>query len=88
MAGKNHVHKYRKVTIAKNEVFGCAHGDCSHYMPKHMEDFLVGKRSICWACDNVFYMDPESMQMEYPTCITCRFADVNSPVKVIVVEKH
>jgi hypothetical protein len=74
MAGrgsKNHVHKYHKIDLSYNKVWACALDDCTHYMPFHMESFVPGKRSLCWACGGIFMLDHELMKLDRPICRDC-----------------
>jgi hypothetical protein len=85
MAGrgsKNHVHKYRKITVASSRVYACSLDDCTHYMPKHMEDLMMGKRSICWNCESEFPLDIDAMKMDMPVCMKCRLND-NEIVEIL-----
>ena len=68
---KSHTHRYHKIEIAGNMLFACALGNCTHYMPKHLENLLVGKDSHCWNCDKVFQLGFENLKQEKPTCPTC-----------------
>lgn len=70
---RKHAHKYffgRRV--AGTQVWSCALPECNHYMPKHMEDFVQGKLSRCWSCDEEFEMGPAQMEMDKPFCNDCR----------------
>lgn len=69
---RRHPHKYRKAKLTFGTVWACSLPDCNHYMPQHMSELVAGKRSICWGCDEVFVMTPESMRDEFPKCDDCR----------------
>ena len=72
MAGKKHTHKYYKMKLSGvTEVWACAHDDCTHYLPKHLEDMINGKGSICWDCGNTMKMNPNQVEMNKPTCDDC-----------------
>lgn len=71
MASK-HTHKYYRMNMNHVNVWACGEDDCSHYMPKHLEQMMQGKRSICWNCGGEFKLGPLSLQMERPTCNDCR----------------
>jgi len=74
MAGrgsKNHVHMYHLVPFIGDKVWACALGDCTHYMPKHMENFVLGKKSLCWNCRQEFFLDEENMKNPEPVCMAC-----------------
>ena len=81
---KNHIHKYRRITVAGSEVYGCALPTCTHYMPKHMESLLLGKMSICWSCDEPFVLDSEALREEMPICLNCRSMEVPEMLKLTV----
>lgn len=69
---KKHVHKYHKLELAGQKVWCCALPDCSHHMPKHYENAVIGKYSICWNCDKEFRLTPENMTDDMPTCDNCK----------------
>lgn len=69
---KRHTHKYYRVTIAGQSVWACALSDCNHYMPKHMENLVPGKGSICWECGEPMILDPNNMGEDKPRCKDCR----------------
>lgn len=68
---KRHVHKYHKVMVANQYVWACALPDCTHYMPKHMENMIPGKYSICWNCGETFLLDTVNMRTDKPYCPDC-----------------
>lgn len=72
------VHKYHKIDLGYATVFACAEPSCTHYMPKHMEQILEGKNSICWACGEKFMMDSDALKMQRPQCMNCRMGVIKS----------
>lgn len=64
-------HKYHRVDFIGQKIFACALPDCSHYMPKHMEPMIVGKRSLCWQCDKPFVIGYEHLEQDKPICANC-----------------
>lgn len=64
---KRHTHKYHKI----NGVWACALSDCTHYMPKNVALMIVGKSSICWACEQEFILTPNSLETNVPQCDDC-----------------
>lgn len=71
MAGKKHTHKYHKIEIAYDKLWACALDTCTHYMPKHLENNIPGKRSICWKCNEQFILDNVNMADDKPVCSNC-----------------
>lgn len=71
MATKRHTHKYHKIEIASGKLWACALPDCTHYMPKHLENTIPGKNSICWSCGNEFMLNSINMLNDMPICINC-----------------
>lgn len=69
--GKKHIHKYHKVSMNGVKVWACALGNCTHYMPKHMENMVSGKTAICWQCESEFTLDSRNMQEDMPRCYGC-----------------
>jgi hypothetical protein len=41
-------------------------------MPKHIERLVIGKKSYCWQCDEVFILDTDALKEDKPRCIPCR----------------
>src|SRR5258708_3419661 len=75
MAAKKHTHKYHRIDMNGSPVWACAFGDCTHYMPKHLNSMLDGKVSICWSCGDVFNLDPLNMKRDQPRCTNCTFGN-------------
>lgn len=73
---KRHIHKYHKLSVAGEKVWACALPNCSHYMPKHMEQLVIGKGSFCWLCNEPIVLDVTNMQNDKPTCRACNSSDV------------
>lgn len=74
MAGKgskNHIHKYYRARVAGVDVWACGLDNCTHYMPKHLEELVPGKVTVCWSCDKRFMLDERAMKYERPICLDC-----------------
>jgi hypothetical protein len=69
---KKHIHKYYKVDVNFNLVWACALPDCNHHMPKHYENMMPGKATICWDCGEITVLDPINMKLTKPICPDCR----------------
>lgn len=80
MAGKKHVHKYHKIEVNNELVWACAMPDCSHHMPKHYENTVIGKYSYCWNCGLKFVMDAQTMAKDMPICSDCLAGKPVEPV--------
>ena len=86
MAIKRHKrHKYYKVDVAQHKVWACGLPDCTHYMPKHMENLINGKDSYCWECDAHITLNPSNMSENKPRCENCRLGikpeiEVEAPI--------
>lgn len=72
MSKQKHTHKYHKVQTPKGHLWCCALPDCSHHQPSYLEAKLVGKRSICWSCDEEMILDDVNMQDDKPMHHTCK----------------
>jgi DNA-directed RNA polymerase subunit RPC12/RpoP len=68
---KNHIHKYHHIDITYAKVWACALGDCTHYMPAHLNSLMTGKKSHCWECNKEFFLDEENMKNPEPVCMAC-----------------
>lgn len=75
---KRHIHKYHKVRVNGIEVWACALPDCNHHMPKHYEDMIPGKSSICWSCGEQMILDSDNMRLEKPSCFSCLHPEFSS----------
>lgn len=71
MAGLKHPHKYHKIDLIGQKLFACALPNCTHYMPAHLMNMIVGKNSICWGCGKIFVMDESHLEQEKPICFNC-----------------
>lgn len=69
---RHKTHKYHRIQLDFGRVWACALSDCTHYMPKHMENLVEGKQSFCWNCNEIFILDSISMKDDKPICINCR----------------
>jgi len=69
---RRHIHKYHRVALSYTNVWACALSDCTHYMPNTLENLVIGKKSICWKCEQPFIFDIESMKLDKPICSNCR----------------
>ena len=52
-------------------VWACALPDCNHYMPKHLENMLPGKNTLCWKCSNECELNGSNMEDDKPKCFDC-----------------
>lgn len=80
--GKKHTHKYFRMDMNYDRVWACALPDCTHYMPKHMEQLVSGKKSICWECGNEFNLNPINMVKDKPVCEDCS-EEINPILKTL-----
>ncbi len=63
---RKHNHKYYfGLEIAGTKIWACALPECNHYMPKHMENMVNGKKAICWKCGETAIVNFTLMK-EYP----------------------
>jgi len=67
-----HPHKYSHVKTPIGKLWVCS--ECPHYMPKHMEFLLPGRKATCNICDNVYDFTPEKMESDQPICDECELA--------------
>lgn len=82
MPAKNHRHKYYRGKLGESRVWACGLPDCTHYIPKHMEQMANNKMSICWGCGAEINLNPINMQDEFPKCENCRLGlDASEPVE-------
>jgi hypothetical protein len=80
MASQNHVHRYERVDIGVNkkyEVYKCTLPDCPHYIS---EALVVGRKSICWRCGNVFTIQ-KNLLFKKPHCSDCIERKVDEKTK-------
>ena len=84
MAKKQHVHKYYRLTNYV-KLWACALEDCTHVMPKHLEEMMMGKKSICWECGSPFKLNSFSLKMDKPMCEQCN-PELNTPEAIKIRE--
>lgn len=76
-------HKYELVKLGQSShVWRCALPHCNHYMPKHLEEMVPGKASLCWACGAEMTLNIENMKENHPRCDECRGIAVIEEVTV------
>ena len=68
---KRHTHKYHQINLSSQKVWACALPDCNHYMPKHLDETVPGKKSICWKCETEFILNASNMSQRKPVCDGC-----------------
>jgi hypothetical protein len=82
------IHKYHKVNTGFTTLWACAHPTCSHYMPKHIENMIQGKASICWECDGEMVLDTDALRMDKPICLNCRMPSKDTLREMFSSSKH
>jgi hypothetical protein len=68
---KKHIHKYHRIATKFQKLWKCGFSDCSHFMPSHLTEVIVGRDSICWGCGETFRLTPELMMRDRPLCSYC-----------------
>jgi len=69
---RKHAHKYYYgLKVGGDLVWACAFPHCNHYMPKHMEERVIDKLSICWKCGEEFVLESQLMNRQKPICVDC-----------------
>lgn len=76
MGRKATLHKYYRAHLSLGDVWACALPECSHYLPKHIEQLINGRATICWNCNNRTTMSPANMGMDRPFCPDCLNAEM------------
>lgn len=71
---KIHIHKLRRLKYKSgNTIFFCALPDCNF---KTNVNLALGKRSICWRCEEPFIMNEYSIRLAKPHCDGCHKSKV------------
>ena len=66
---KTHIHKLRRLKYKSgSSIFFCALPDCNF---KTNVNLALGKRSICWRCEESFIMNEYSIRLAKPHCDKC-----------------
>lgn len=70
-ASKTHIHKYQKFKWGKNEtiIWRCMVPGCPHYVSNEM---ILGRKSLCHKCGDVFVMTQDKMRRKKPKCDKCQ----------------
>lgn len=64
-----HIHKFKRLRYKSgNEIFFCSLPDCS---VKLNIALALGKRSLCWRCEQPFIMTEYSLRLAKPHCDAC-----------------
>lgn len=78
-----HVHKYHHIDIGYGtKLWACALPTCNHHMPKHLENSVIGKFSICWNCSKNFILDTENMKDDKPICFECKHPAIEKVLNI------
>ena len=66
-----HTHQYKRITQRPSNrvIYRCMLANCNHYLT---EEFILGKQSVCWACQNDFVLDKYAVERTKPKCENCR----------------
>ena len=70
MNKSNHIHRYEKTVIGKNNytIFRCNLPDCMHYIAAKLAE---GKQTLCNRCGEVMILDKRAMTLIKPHCVDC-----------------
>lgn len=73
MPNNQHVHKYQRVVFNRKGngdyiVYRCMLPDCKHYLRAEM---VVGQKSICPKCGDVFIFGRADLERKKPHCLNC-----------------
>jgi len=75
---QRHVHKY---IWLPSQIWACALGNCTHYLPRNMEQLIDGRLSICWQCEREMQFGDEQIRMgrkgQKPICNDCILKNAN-----------
>jgi hypothetical protein len=87
-AKEKHIHKLKRVTYKSgNSIFFCTLPDCPY---KSKTELVLGKRSICWRCNEPFIMNDYSLRLAKPHCENCHkpknIDDIKDPIKDDVID--
>lgn len=67
-----HVHRYMKTDPKLQRggsVWRCTLPGCTHYMPHNVS--VLGCKSICWECGQIFVMEEGNLESTMPKCVSC-----------------
>ena len=78
-AKEQHTHKLKRHRHKSgNVVYFCCLPDCSY---KINPSLALGKRSLCWRCDEPFIMNDYSLRLAKPHCPNCHKSKENKSDK-------
>lgn len=82
MAKTSHAHKFRRHTYKTGaKVYFCALPDCSIKMNPSL---TLGKRAICWRCEEEFVMSEYSIRLAKPHCDNCHKSKDMISIPIVV----
>lgn len=61
-----------KLLFVNNQTWKCQLEGCAFFVHKGLQHVLVGKRAICWNCDEIFVISEASLKDGKPKCDDCR----------------
>lgn len=77
---QDHIHKFKRLKYKTgNTIFFCALPDCNQKMNISL---ALGKRSLCWRCNEPFIMTEYSLRLAKPHCENC-----HKPKNGILIEE-
>lgn len=77
-------HKYYKNQLSPGiKVWACSLAACNHFMPKHLENLIPGRLSLCFSCGEQIVLDPIRIKMDKPLCDDC-LSGINPRSSVVV----
>jgi hypothetical protein len=69
MTKTKHIHKYVRDKFPNGRrIYKCVLPSCHHYL---LEQFIEGKESICWRCDEIFVITKTLADLKRPHCKKC-----------------
>lgn len=90
---KDHIHKFKRLKYKSgNQIFFCALPDCNAKMSTSL---ALGKRSLCWRCNEPFIMNEYSLRLAKPHCENChkpkndlpKLNEIISPIELSLADR-
>lgn len=76
-----HAHKFKRIKYKSgNTIYFCILPDCNVKLATALS---LGKKAICWRCDEEFIMNEYSIRLAKPHCIKChKVKDIDNSIKI------
>ena len=77
-------HPHRLILLEKR-TWRCTLDGCSFFVHLGLQHVLLGKRAVCWECDEIFTLTEQSLKSETPKCLECSTGQKKEPSMAVPI---